>query len=368
MPEGPDRVEPLPSWNQRPSAHNNRTVAAGARPQPGLNYRQLFLQHYSVIRATCLDFGEVGLAIFAVNMMSNRLAEPLCLPATIDGPTTALIGRHGRSDLYLDEDPALSLRHLVVILEPPKSFINSEVRFRVLDCRTGQIFRDEGERKLESIVAEGPVFLQCGQYALMFLVTGDHTNFPMNGEDAWSFIPERVYLEETRAARPARYATPSLPAWAEGKRPTFVTMIGRPVNAYEPQSVEGQRGKLSISSMEDDLSLPIGEEAAHRGLLLGCYERCHGRVVSALSSEGISRVHLLLIDVAGELYAIDTGSTNGTYLLPGYRSRPHEGDFMAIGTDTASHGQRIRSVRLEAGMTLVLGYEYACLRWQPRLK
>ncbi len=76
-------------------------------------------------------------------------------------------------------------------------------------------------------------------------------------------------------------------------------------------------------------------------------------------------MHLLLLDISGELYAIDTGSTNGTYLVRERDARGREGEFMAVGTDVGLPGQRIRSVRLEAGTTLVLGYDFACLRWQP---
>ena len=156
-----------------------------------------------------------------------------------------------------------------------------------------------------------------------------------------------------------------MPKWAKGKNPSFVTMVGGVIGEHDLGNAGPIRGKLSISSAQGDLSVRINQETAHRGLLLGAYERCHSKAVSILSCDGISRVHLLLLDIAGELYAIDTGSTNGVYLVDEPGSQRRSESFMAEGTDVGLPGQRIRSVRLEAGATLLLGHGYACLRWAP---
>ncbi len=83
----------------------------------------------------------------------------------------------------------------------------------------------------------------------------------------------------------------------------------------------------------------VAAGAATRGILFGRYERCDANGLGVMRDISLSRVHLLLLDVAGTLHAIDTVSTNGTTI----------------------DGQSVRCEALRADATLRLGN--VSLRW-----
>ena len=57
--------------------------------------------------------------------------------------------------------------------------------------------------------------------------------------------------------------------------------------------------------------MAVGRRALRAGILLGRSDRCDGDVL--LSDPYVSRVHLLIVELAGRLYAIDTASKNGVF-------------------------------------------------------
>jgi hypothetical protein len=73
---------------------------------------------------------------------------------------------------------------------------------------------------------------------------------------------------------------------------------------------EPVHGELAVSSRGRREIVRVGLEALRRGLLVGRYERCHSRTVT---DERVSRVHLLLVELAGQVCAIDLASSNGTF-------------------------------------------------------
>ncbi|MGH9260076.1 MAG: FHA domain-containing protein, partial [Acidimicrobiales bacterium] len=85
----------------------------------------------------------------------------------------------------------------------------------------------------------------------------------------------------------------------------------------------------------------LGRTAAARGVLLGRYPRCDGGRLGVLCDPAISRVHALVIEIAGAHYVIDAGSTNGVW----------------IGAD------RARMARLIPGLTVALAGGIATLEW-----
>ena len=328
-------------------------------------FRRLFLMHYESLRRRSLAFGQLGLAIAAVELSSKKMAGMICLAAKPDVANSAIVGRHSMTDLYLDGDASLSLRHLAVILAPLSNI--DEVRFRVLDLRTQTSFYDENDNKLEALVAEGPLFLRCGGYALFFLLTGDATSWPESADDAWAMIPERVYLEATEAEpdRWKRRRPPRRRTHHEGRKgherketqsdndkamtATKVQGVRGPIRAHARLvgNDESPLGSLRIRTESGSESMPMGQQAARRGILLGRYERCDVDGSRLLTSDNISRVHLLVVDVSGRLYAIDTASTNGTWRT----DEDHE----------------VRVMPLDLGVELSLGNDLVYLRWQPAM-
>ena len=70
-------------------------------------------------------------------------------------------------------------------------------------------------------------------------------------------------------------------------------------------------GELVIASEEGVGTMPVGRRAMRSGILLGRSDRCDGDVL--LTNPHISRVHVLIVEMAGSLYAIDTASKNGVW-------------------------------------------------------
>lgn len=326
-------------------------------PVPGASFQDLFLRHYPTIRRKCMGFGRPGVAVVAVDASTSDLAGILCIAAKVGVANSAIVGRHTMADLYLDGDESLSLRHLAVIVAPLTGS-STEVAFRVLDLRTQAAFQDEHGRTFEALLAEGPIFIRCGTYVLFCMVTGDPTGWPESAKDGWACIPERVYLEADEA-EPDRWQrkrrwhlrrrAPAGPK-AEGKDGPAITRVQSllgPVRARKRLLSDGEdaSGTLRIDADGAVQYVLVGQDALRRGILLGRYERCDVDGAELLANDNISRVHLLLVEISGSVYAIDTASTNGTWL----RGAEHE----------------VRILLLREDMELIMGGDLAQLRWCP---
>jgi hypothetical protein len=359
VPDAKTRIIHLEAGQDRQHRENPETRMLVFESAPAAaSFRDLFLRNYAAVRDRCASFGQPGLAIAAVDQFSGRLAGILCIAAKIGTANSAIIGRHSMTDLYLDGDASLSLRHLVVVVSP-LDLTSGEVRFRVVDLRTQAAFQDEHGRRFEGLVAEGPLFIRCGSYVLFCLPTGDPTSWPEIGEDAWACIPERVYLEtdeaepdrwrrkrrvRTRHERPERGEASGI-----DRRGAITLVQGElgPVRAQTRLLGDGEQpvGVLRLRVANMVHSVLVGPRAIHRGILLGRYERCDVDGSKLLTSESISRVHLLVIEVADRVYAIDTASTNGTWM--------------------AEDDREVRIVALDTTTELCLGNDLAYLRWCP---
>ncbi len=381
------RIVELRRGVERDDADNRRTGVMVADKLPGPPFQRLFGVAWEELRRLLCTFSVPGVVVVAVDAVTKRVAGSLCLSAKVGQANAAVIGRHGHCDLYLEGDPALSLRHLALVVAPLAAGASRpQVGFRLLDLRTRTAFVDEGGRRLESVTAEGPTFLSVGGHALFLVVSGDDTDWPEAAADAWKCIPERVYLDEVGAepdrwARKRRGGFPEEPtdggglaegtgvvdmpsgvagagdgarrraAPAEAVDPARITLVRtRPGPARAQVSLVGaddrELGHLTVSSRGKAQRIAVGEHAAGAGILLGRYDRCDTHGASVVSHHGISRVHLLVLAVGESVYAIDTGSTNGTFVA---------------GSDA-----EVRISRLDADHELILGDELARVTWRPR--
>jgi hypothetical protein len=315
------RVVELARRGRRASMENRATIIVASRSADApFDFRRLFCAHYARIRATCLDFAEPGVAVFAFSLEDGAWQGSMCLAARPGEVRAGVIGRHSEADLPLGGDPSLALRHLLFLVEPGTlaGALRGEVRFRVLDLETGSPPRDEEGRPVSALTAEGPVFLTCPGFALLALTTGDPTDWPDSARDAWDCLPERVFVEERLARGSAPRPMPRLPAApARGRRSTVVTLVDGPSHIEYAALAGGEppAGHLVLDSGGDQSRVPVGQGTLSRGLLIGRYARCHVNAGAAIADIRVSRVHLLLIDVAGQLLAIDLASSNGSYLL-----------------------------------------------------
>jgi hypothetical protein len=243
------------------------------------------------------------------------------------------------------------------------------VSFRVLDLRTSLAFQDCFGHRLEGVIADGAAMLALGRYALLLLPTGDGTTLPESSATAWNMVADPVYLDQGTqitllssiselrggagatgpvAARPPTVPRESLPGAELGHRTSFSVIEG-PLRASTGLLASGEEplGTLEVKADSRAQTLAVGARAAKRGLLIGCYERCDDAVLSHVQHTSISRVHLLLWLHGGSLYAIDTASTNGTFVQQGPKR------------------VRARMVRLASGLELVLADDRARLVWTP---
>ena len=335
------------------AVRNARTVCLSAPRPASCDFRAVFRAHYQRIRAACLEFAEPGVAVFAFSLVDDRWRGTMCLASRPGELRAGVIGRHSSAALSLRGEDSLALRHLVVVLEPValRDALRGDVRFRVMDLETGSPPLNEQGKPVASLTAEGPVFLVCQGYALMAFVTGDATDWPERADDAWGMLPERVFVAERAPV-----------AWGSGPRPmpqpeppprrsrddgdrvgrtTLVrTQAGPSHIAIRPLCEdEPVHGNLIIDTRARTDTLRVGLEALRRGLLVGRYERCHA---SAISDERVSRVHLMIVELAGRACAIDLASSNGTFQLAGDEATPMRAATLDDGQPIALAGAGTR--------------------------
>jgi hypothetical protein len=289
----------------------NRSTLIASPVERRCDFREIFRRHYDRIRTTCLDFVEPGVAVFAFSIDSSAWRGSMCLAARPGEVRAGVVGRHSACELYLGDDRTLALRHLAVVLEPLplRAALRGEVRFRIMDLETGSPPVSEEGTSIAALTAEGPVFLVSQSFALMAFVTGDPTDWPESADDAWACLPERVFVEE----RLADGSLPrQLPIRGEGRISVVRTQVGPSHIAACPDD-DAVAGRLAITSSGRAEAIRVGSETVRRGLLVGRYERCLGK--AAIVDERVSRVHLLIVELAGRTYAIDLASSNGSILV-----------------------------------------------------
>lgn len=302
--------------------------------------RDLFLGAYAKFAPVCRAFDEPGLAVIAVDEATGIPAGIVKLCARVQRPVAAIVGRHDHCDLYLQGREQLSLRQLAVILDPVKSWERGapSIRYRVLDLRTSAPMVDEDGRPLRGIVAEGPAILRCAGFVLFMLVLGDPTDWPVDAADAWSMLPERVYLDELENC-----ASGSLPKIRRPKldaRETYITRTNGPRDTAMRLAQGDGVGVLEIYTPNRQLTIHVGADALKDGVLLGRYGRCD-LTDAAGEDHSMSRVHALLMQLEDRLLLVDTASSNGTF----------EG------------GERVRVVVVDGSTELRLGKK-TFLRWR----
>lgn len=325
---------------------DGRTVVASELPA-GVGYAEvatLFAMHYDEVRREHATRSAPGLLLFAFDLGSATISHKLWTKTRPDAINAVTVGRHRECDVCLHKDPAISLRHLAVITHPYAPGAR-RVSFRVLDLRTTLAFRDCFGRKFEAVIADGGALLVVGRYALLLLPTGDGTRLPEGSQAGWNLIADPQYLHggEVVTQVPEHADHPS----AEAHR-TSVSVIEGPARASSGllAPAEEPLGTLEVSAAGETRRLVVGARAASQGLLIGCYERCDDDRLAHVQHTSISRVHLLVWLEGQTLYAIDTASTNGTFV---YRDQKRV---------------RTRLVRLSSGHEVVLADDRARIVWR----
>jgi hypothetical protein len=295
----------------RDRADNSGTLCFEWTSTPRPELREVFLRNHDCIRSSYEALSGPGVVVAVIG--PSGFEGSAAVSAQPDDIKVLTIGRHSRSDLFVSGELTMSLRQGAVILYP---LVPSEgVRFRILDLRAACPFEDERGMRFEALEANGPVFMRSGVYTFfVFARESGAPPWPASPEQAWETIPERVYLEEVGIKPAGAHLWKRSGGGASAQ--TLVLPLPGPSLEHEKLLEEGEsaRGQLVVRSAEGEMTLVLGRVAATRGVLLGRYDRCDGSQLGVLSNPGISRVHALVIEVAGKLYAIDAGSTNGLWL------------------------------------------------------
>jgi hypothetical protein len=334
---------------ERESASNDQTTVLGGRlglresPPPDGTFEELFRAHYPALRALLDGRARPGLALLVAGPEGIEASGWF---AAADAAVSSLIvGRHSSADVFLPSDTRLSLRHLVLLLR--QNHDEGPAVFRVLSLRTPVATVDEEKTPLEAVEARGPVLLRTASIALLLFPTGGtaHT-WPEDPEAAWSKVPPRFYCEKTRAGPETargvevRWAAPEE---ADSGAAMLVTTLPGPIfPSVTLHEDEPTRGELVVSSSCGRVGVRLGPHASRRGVLLGRYDRCDTAGLPVLSDPALSRVHLLVLEVDGALYGIDTASRNGTWC----------------------GAERVRAVRIQPGLRLSLAGR-AAVEWRP---
>ncbi len=351
-----------PGW--RANARNLGTLVepgwarAGRRDELGA----LFVRHYAAIRGVCEGVRTPGLVVVAVE--PERVVGTLVLRARPGRVASAIVGRHGSADLCLP-DPELALRQLCLLVQEVGA---GRVRLGVLDLHTHSGFEDEAGRRLEALEAEGPVFVRCAGYALFCLPTGDGAPpgevWPEEPAAGLACVPARIYLGE-REAEPDRWlrrerrlradADEDGDAGEPGGGARGGLAAGTTLVTTRPGLAQLDEAAVAPHELAGELWLASGrgapgtrfaisDQALGRGLLIGRYARCDTRTSAVLADPSLSRVHLLLLRLGGEVLAVDTASSNGC---------------------RDARGQGFRVLPLEPGQRIALG-RHTALEWRPR--
>jgi hypothetical protein len=286
------------------ASRNERTCCldmrgADAQRARRLGPRQAFRVAYERLSLLAGVAPEPSIAVVAVGA-DARVFEALLL----GDHRALLIGRHTQCGLRLPEE-TVALRQIAVLacFDGPQSIL------RLWDLRTESPFVVEDGQPSGAVVADGPLYAAIGSYALWFVPVGGAFRFVRgaDAEAAWRALPPRTFLER-RAPSARRDSPPSriLPDLCE--RSVSITRTVAPLLMGEGEEPEVGWGTLRLAGPERREKRTVSAEALEQGILVGRYERC-GMLVGG--PDRVSRVHVLLVRIGADVWAIDTASTHG---------------------------------------------------------
>jgi hypothetical protein len=256
---------------------------------------------------------------------------------TLSPGDSIIIGRHSQCDLQIPHKN-VALRQLAVHVSHTST--GKLPRLRLWDLHTGKTLLGEDGQKIEALSSDGPVFLSLGRYHLAMVPLGQiPKNMPATMRDAWSSLPQRTLLSalgqgSKQTLLPERFGGP--------RSTTSITLLPSSIGLRElsqtPVAPDQSIATLYVESPDMSLKFQVGHEHLERGILLGRYGRCLGSGFD----RSVSRVHVLLATIAGEVIAIDAASTVGCRIS----------------------SLRIKSLHLNSDTTIHLS-KRSLLRWTP---
>ncbi len=241
-----------------------------------------------------------------------------------------VFGRHEKARLHHNSED-LSLRHLAIAVAPGATA--AEPLVRVWDLVTGQPFQTEDGMPTRAITSDGPVFATIGSVFIAIIPLGCMpTKLPLGTLALWQSLPEREVISRVAEGSVIERLPP--PKVVKSKRSTTrVTRVG-PASAPEDCPPELVAAELKLTTESGSRCFRVSMEALERGILIGRYARC---INLPQEDDNLSRVHLLISMIGGDLIAIDTASTNGSVGREGpFESKVLEDDDVIVLADVMS--------------------------------
>jgi FHA domain len=237
---------------------------------------------------------------------------------TIEDQRSLVVGRHTQCStnscgLYLPSD-AVSLRHIAALVRAEQG----QPVLRIWDLNTGLNFTTEDGQTNAAVISEGPTYVAVGGYALWFLPAsgvGD-VGWPARAQDAWQALPPRDFIDRKSPGparpkqRPALRSRPDQQG-LPGQECTSVTSVAPPLLLGDDDEPEVAWGVIRLERYSQRQQRGVSAERLEQGILVGRYERCG--ILMSQENESVSRVHLLLVRIGTEVWAIHTASTNGLF-------------------------------------------------------
>ncbi|OJH33846.1 hypothetical protein BON30_46370 [Cystobacter ferrugineus] len=251
-----------------------------------------------------------------------------------------IIGRHTGCGLRLPSD-TIALRQLVLYAQSGAPGAAPDVR--LWDLNTEQLFHTEDGEPNAAVIAQGLLYAAVEEYSLLFLPTrggGSARSWPEWAEEAWEALPPRHFIDQRAPSADRRRHSRHLRLDGQEYH-TNVTRLGPLMLLSGHERPEAAWGSLRLVGAEREEEHHISLARLEQGVLLGRYERCG--IVLAAEGLGLSRVHLLLVRTGGEVLAIDTASTNGTWRGPVEVQTTvlEDSDSLELGESLVLHWRRL---------------------------
>jgi len=245
----------------------------------------VFRKHFPALKAAHDAQPGEGVLVAAVD--GNGLFDShahLRLPQT--GIAHLIVGRHERCDFVLSRDSDVSLRHVLV---RATRTAKGKIHLRAIDLRSRLGLLSEEGRRCEAVASKGPLFLQVASYTLFLIPTGPSTRPWSDDADATfgGFFPRNQEILPPPQPLKSR-AAPG----ASALKLATITI----------SSSSAETGDFTSTHA-------VWSDQLERGILVGRDDRCS---TGGFDEGNLSRVHLVLLSVDDEVWAIDTASTNGS--------------------------------------------------------
>lgn len=243
------------------------------------------------------------------------------LDVAADPSGYAVIGRHESCDVVLDDELAVSLRHVLV---RAASLDDGFPVLSVLDLQTSAGFELSDTSRQRSIAATGTVVFRVGNHSVVALPSTGRLDdsLPVPVVEGGAVALHRavaVRLKEAEAPAVLRGPSPSritlLPESVDlSRRRSAVPMV--PVSgggAHAGIHAAGEDYEIVLEKPGQRVGVRLSAADLEHGVLIGRSEKCVDASLLAALGGTISRVHVLLIREKGCCHLYDVTSLVGTF-------------------------------------------------------